>query len=152
MKRLETQCSGCVRGGPGDLPTVARCVCGSSWIQISRPQCAFASELSGCTRAGGALLHTQHRVSSASGACVKRQWCFQVTCALSVYLHSMQLGDVYTNIIMGFIRKYNNYCRNLKEAFQKYVGWGIMMVPDIPESAKEGGENRPSFPEFLFTS
>ena len=64
----------------------------------------------------------------------------------------MQLGDIYTNIIMGFIRKYNNYCGNLKEAFQKYVGWGIMMVPDISESAKEGGENQLSFPEFLFTS
>lgn len=54
----------------------------------------------------GALSFTHNSGwSSASGACVKRQWCFQVTCALSIYLHSMQLGDVYTNIIMGLYKE-----------------------------------------------
>ena len=37
MKRLETQCSGCMKGGPGDLPTVPLCVCSSSWIQYPDP-------------------------------------------------------------------------------------------------------------------
>ena len=150
MKRLETQCSGCRKEGQGELPIVPLCVCGSSWMQISRPRCSFRSELPGFTSAGGAVLLTQGE-QRLWGSC-KWQGCFQSTCALSICFHSRQLGDIYSNITMGPIRKYNNYCGSLKDTFQKYVGWGIMMVPDIPESAKEGGGNRLSFPEFLFTS
>lgn len=152
MKRLETQCSGCMKGGQGELPTVPLCVCvapagcrypdpmllplGAAWLHTCRGRCAS---------------HTAQGEQRLWGLC-KRQGCFQSTCALSIYFHSRQLGDIYSNITMGLIRKYNNYCGSLKDTFQKYVGWGIMMVPDISESAKEGGGNWLSFPEYLFTS
>ena len=66
MKRLKTQCSGCRKGGQGELPTVPLCVCGSSWMQISRPHAPSAGSCLASHLQGA--LSFSHRVSSASGA------------------------------------------------------------------------------------